>query len=406
MNSGIYIHIPFCVKKCNYCAFLSAPATKEKRAEYVDVLIREIELRAKDYGKQARGDSLGQGTLACRQFDSIYFGGGTPSVLKAEQIEKILNAIRENYEICEGAEITLEANPGTLGDSDEEARIRLRDYRRMGINRLSMGVQSMDNERLKFLGRIHDAAMVRREFGLAREAGFDNINLDIMFSVPGETLEDAINDITEIASMGPEHISFYSLQIEEGTRFYELWADKKFDEVDDETDRQTFHKGSERLAELGYEHYEISNFAKPGHRSRHNSKYWAMEDYLAFGLGASGFVTEAEGRRVRYKNLSEMPAYQEAVMRGELPTEEEHINDEHDNVSETLFTGLRRREGVRYDACFGRGDAKEEFWKYYADVRSEAEGFVRSGHLIIDDNGLRLTETGIDISNKIMSLFV
>jgi len=302
----------------------------------------------------------------------------------------------------------------------------------------------MNDERLKFLGRIHDSETVKRDFKLARQAGFDNINLDIIFSVPGESMEEALWDIEEIAGLGPEHISFYSLQIEEGTKFYELWKDKKFDEVDDEIDRQTFHKGAGRLGELGYEHYEISNFAKATlrsgrvgedrpnaresseaprfgnlecgaspFRSRHNSKYWAMADYLAFGLGASGFVSEGEGRRVRYRNLSERPAYIGAVMRGERPTDESHVNDEHDNIRETICTGLRRREGVRYDACFGHTSAKAlddtaqvKFWKYFAEVREEAEDFVRSGHLVIDSDGIRLTEAGLDISNKIMSLFV
>lgn len=431
-HKGIYIHIPFCVRKCSYCAFLSAPADADTRETYVKALIREIELRA----GQNNGDTCSGGSRRmCSPdgisglYDTIYFGGGTPSVLSTEQIDRILTKLRSTFNISPDAETTLEANPGTLGESDEEALETLIKYREMGINRLSMGVQSMNDDRLKFLGRIHDSETVKRDLRLAREAGFENINLDIIFSVPGETSEEALADIREIAEQEPEHISFYSLQLEEGTPLFEQWERREIEEVPDGIDRETYHRGCELLRELGYEHYEISNFAKKdlnmgnscrrSFRSRHNSGYWDMSEYVGLGLGASGFE-----QGVRYRNLSELAGYEEAVSEGRLPREEEHVNTEHDNISEAVFLGLRRSEGIRYadvpiaimrdklaepggDACEPQtvGDARS-FWEYYSDVRDEAESFVKSGHLIINDEGLQLTEAGIDISNKIMALFV
>ena len=383
-NPGIYIHIPFCISKCKYCAFLSAPTREEERAKYVEYLTKEIAMRA----RQCEG----------KVFDTVYFGGGTPSVLTDKQLATIMDALRANYVIADDAEITLEANPGTLGDSDEEVLGRLKNLRDIGFNRLSMGVQSMDDDRLKFIGRIHDAETVRRDLKLARKAGFDNINLDIIFSIPGETTEDALNDIRQIAELGPEHISFYSLQLEEGTELFRMWENREFEEVSDEEDRETYHRGAKLLEELGYERYEISNFAKLGRRSRHNSKYWAMVEYSGQGLGASGYIGGA-----RYVNESGMAEYCEAIDSGVLPTAEEHLNSRHDDLSEKIFTGLRRREGVSYDEL---GMSREDLEEYYKDVWSEAESFARSGHLIISDEGLRLSEMGIDISNRIMALFV
>lgn len=382
---GIYIHIPFCVRKCNYCAFLSQPADGRLQECYVRALIKEMELRA--------------GGCAAMCFDSVYFGGGTPSVLSDDQLADLLEAVRANYNITGDAEITLEANPGTLGDGS-----RLKWLRSIGFNRLSMGVQSMNNDRLKFLGRIHDSEAVVRDFVAAREAGFDNINLDIIFSVPGESVEDALDDIRAIVTLKPEHISFYSLQLEEGTPFFEMWSACEFEEVADEDDRFTFHRGSAMLGHFGYEHYEISNFSKPGFRSRHNSKYWNASDYLGLGLGASGYLTEPDGVRLRYSNMTSLTDYCEACDRGELPLGESHRNSTHDDVSEAVFTGLRRKEGIRYADFFDGSETA--FRSYYADELAEAQEFVDGGFLIIDEDGLRLTEKGVDISNRIMAIFV
>ncbi len=511
-KAGLYIHIPFCVRKCNYCSFLSfacndlldmdsmhqagrqpseqtrAGCDAKFRASYADALIREIKMRA----NQAMFESTEEGSLAqdMRQMgkpmlDTVYFGGGTPSLMDVKDIEIILETIRESFELKEGAEITLEANPGTLAgdciqagavdissnfdtelssdyssDNTIENRIkrRLEEYRRIGINRLSMGVQSLDDDSLRFIGRIHSAKDVIRDYRLAREAGFSNINLDLIFSIPGERAENALADAARLISLDPppEHISCYSLQIEEGTPLCEMIESNNLKEVSDEEDRRTYHEMCKFLTESGYEHYEISNFArqiKPLQiesersklRSEHNSLYWNMSDYIAAGLGASGFVG---GRR--YRNVTSFEDYFDMIDRGMLPEnpEEEHINTPFDNISEAVFTGLRRREGISYreaieayksssgvdtgrrggeafrrerrfareamgdeasqswnEAITGSEEARE-FWEIYSDAFEEALEYSRRGLLIIDDRGLRLSEEGIDISNAIMSLFV
>ena len=375
-KAGIYIHIPFCIKKCNYCAFLSGPAGPEVRQEYVNHLIEEIRLRSREVPEA----------------DTIYFGGGTPSLLTPEQIEEILNEVRESFRITEGAEVTLEANPGTLTAKS------LAGYRAAGINRLSMGVQSMDDRRLRYLGRIHTAEDVRRDVKMAREAGFHNINLDLIFAIPGTGVSDALEDLEAIAALEPEHISFYSLQLEEGTSFFRDFEAGKLREVPDETDREMYHRGIQALREKGYRHYEISNFARPGCESRHNSKYWNMAEYVGLGLGASSYT----GHR-RTVNETDLKAYSETLDRGKLAFVEVHENSEADDISEAVFTGLRREEGVRYRDVLG---SEATFWEYFREALPEARAYEAGGFLEMTDEGLRLTERGIDISNGIMALFV
>lgn len=478
-KTGIYIHIPFCVKKCNYCAFLSFDAEGSPRREYADALINEIRLRAAEYGR------LKGSAGSAPEIDTVYVGGGTPSVLDMSQLRDIMHAVKTSFRIKPGAEISIEANPGTLGRKDGVTRAKLQAYKYMGFNRLSMGVQSMDNDRLHFLGRIHTAEDVTRDFRLARELGFDNINLDLIFSVPGESAEDALSDAERIIALGPEHISCYSLQIEEGTPFYEAVISGGLSEVPDDEDRETYHRLCALLRGAGYEHYEISNFARmpgraegPGfagaprtgsdgqagagadkkspYRSRHNSLYWDMSEYIGLGLGASGF---AGG--IRYKNISGLEEYIRVFGGGAVCSVsgpdvetasgdcgcsgssfahvcEEHINSEFDSVSEAVFTGLRRREGITYRealAAAGRcsgtaqsekasdnngcsdaardhegpdtdAEAREAFGRIFPEHGTEAGRYAAEGLLLMDDEGLRLTERGIDISNSIMSLFV
>ncbi len=399
-RKGLYIHIPFCVRKCNYCAFLSFPADGAPREEYTDALIREIELRAEQLG--------GAG------IDTVYVGGGTPSVLDVSRMRDIMHAVGKHFNIKDDAEITIEVNPATLGRKDGVMLAKMQAYKYIGFNRLSMGVQSMDNDRLHFMGRIHTPQNVERDMDIIRRKGFYNVNLDLMFSVPGQSSDDAMADLEKVLSFDPEHISCYSLQIEEGTPFAAMMESGEIREIPDEEDRETYHRICARLKEAGYEHYEISNFAKPGYRSQHNSLYWNMGDYIGAGLGASGFVNG-----VRYKNTSDIDEYFKALGEGKLPLEEEHINTAFDNISEAVFTGLRRVEGITYeeaveaymrtedtDSFPDSKDPKEAFWKIFEEAKTDAEDYAARGLLIIDENGLRLTEQGIDISNSIMSLFV
>lgn len=380
-NPGIYVHIPFCVRKCNYCAFLSGASDEALRERYVKALCEEIRIRARLMSDHAHG-----------VFDTIFFGGGTPSLLSSDQIARIISELKMKFDIASEAEITLESNPATLSMES------LRGYRQSGVNRLSMGVQSMNDEILKRLGRIHTAGDVIRDVQNAREAGFDNINLDLMFAVPGSSLETTLIDIEAVTSLGPEHISFYSLQLEEGTAFFKEFERGELKEVPDEIDRAMYHAGTKLLKEKRYEHYEISNFAKRGYESRHNLKYWEMAPYMGLGLGASSFIDNS-----RVMNVSSLEDYFELTSKGAPPTAEVHENSKRDSVAEAVFTGLRKIEGIRYEDVLG---SYEKFWEYYSDVFEEAREYEREGKLIIDEEGMRLTSDGIDISNSIMALFV
>ena len=411
---GIYIHMPFCVQKCRYCAFLSFNAEGSPRKEYTDALEKEIKLRA----------ALERENGTDKPIDTIYIGGGTPSVMDISSMSEMVKTLRRSFEVDPGAEFTLEANPATLGRKDGVMLAKLQAYKFMGVNRLSMGVQSMDNDRLHYLGRIHTAENVSRDMDIIRRKGFGNVNLDLMFSIPGESGDDALDDLDKIIAFSPEHISCYSLQIEEGTPFGKMAEAGELIEVSDEEDRETYHRICRRLREAGYEHYEISNFARKGddpdapspYRSKHNGLYWNMDEYIGLGLGASGFING-----VRYKNTSDLREYLSSLDEGRLPVAEEHRNTAFDNISEAVFTGLRRREGISYkDAVLAymeaddaeerdpdsADDFRECFWEIFAEAKEEVFGYAERGLLIIDDEGLKLTEQGIDISNSIMSLFV
>ena len=411
---GIYIHMPFCVQKCRYCAFLSFDAEGSPRKEYTDALEKEIKLRA----------ALEKEKGTDKEIDTIYIGGGTPSVMDISSMSELIKTLKRSFEVNPDAEFTLEANPATLGRKDGVMLAKLQAYKFMGINRLSMGVQSMDNDRLHYLGRIHTAENVSRDMEIIRRKGFDNVNLDLMFSIPGESGDDALSDLEKILEFEPEHISCYSLQIEEGTPFGEMAAAGELTEVPDEEDRETYHRICRRLEAAGYEHYEISNFAKKGddpdapspYRSRHNCLYWNMDEYIGLGLGASGFING-----VRYKNTSDLEEYLAALDEGRLPLAEEHKNTAFDNISEAVFTGLRRRGGIRYEEAVtaymeaddaerrelsSADDFRDRFWDIFSEAKEEALGYAERGLLLIDNEGLKLTERGIDISNSIMSLFV
>lgn len=413
-KAGLYIHIPYCVSKCNYCAFLSKPIgmnyqdsdffrsrKRDRNNEiydeinaYIDALIKELKIRSKK--------PLGA------EFDTIYFGGGTPSILNVRDYDRILDCIYAYYNISDVSEITIEANPATVNLE------KLRDYKSLGINRLSMGVQSFNDEVLRTLGRVHTSKLAIRDYKLARKAGFDNISMDLMFALPGTNLQNVIDDVNTMVKLEPEHISFYSLQLEEGTKFFKDFEDGKFEEVSDELDREMYHLGCEILKNSGYSQYEISNFARieegKDYRSRHNSKYWNMSQYVGAGLGASSFVYDLEIKDEelsgykRTMNFSNIEEYIKSVNDGKEPFEEVVFNTDKDNISEAIFTGLRRAEGIRFKNL-GEG-TKEWFEKYFSEEMQEIKSFQEDGCLKIDDSGLCITTKGIDISNKIMALFV
>ena len=430
---GIYIHIPFCVRKCRYCDFLSMPAGEEMIDRYVKALCNEI----RGFAQADRYQPV-----------SVFLGGGTPSILKGEQIAAILEAVRDRFgRLGPEVEITMECNPGTL---DKEKLGRMREA---GINRLSIGLQSADNAELKLLGRIHTWEMFCENYAAAREAGFSNINIDLMSALPGQTVESWKRTLKQVLALRPEHISAYSLIIEEGTPFYAQYH--KEDELrqegkvvpgrllpTEEEERLMYEETARILSEAGMERYEISNYAMPGYESIHNCGYWERREYIGFGLGASSCLED-----VRFANTSNLECYlegnREAVagtgsktaadtglktnvnagleVDARLETtagpnlktgisqettvgadrEDRTILTREDVISETMFLGLRMTKGVDLEAFASRfGVRAEELFE--EPIRK----YERMGLLEIRDGRLRLTRAGMFVSNPIMAQFL
>jgi len=377
---GLYIHIPFCAKKCRYCDFTSyAVADEDTHLAYTLKLIFEI--RAKR--------ALIAGGPGDAMVDTIYIGGGTPSLLEAGLIQEILDAVYSTYMVKDDAEITLEANPGTAGYE------KFRAYRAAGVNRLSIGAQSFGDETLSFLGRIHHGADAVRAFGDARAAGFDNVSLDLIFGVPGQGFSGWERDLRAAVALEPEHISFYGLQIEEGTPLFESRESGDFEEVSDIEDRKMYRFAKEYLTGRGLYHYEISNSARPGFESRHNLKYWSMAPYIGFGAGAHSFFG---GRR--FSNKPELALYLAAEDERDM-ADRSHDNTLSDDMSEYIFLGLRRTAGIDlggFSEEFGR-----DFWELYGE---ETEKLIGRGLLEKSGQNLRLTALGLDLANTVFTEYV
>lgn len=374
-EKGIYIHIPFCVHKCIYCDFLSAPADDDVKYAYTKALINEIRNTADRQVKD--------------KITSIFFGGGTPSVLPDCCIADILMAVRDCFDISDDAEITMECNPGTVNES------RLSEYRAAGVNRLSFGLQSTDNNELKMLGRIHTFEQFVESFRLARNAGFNNINVDLMSAIPGQTEATLENTFDKVMALQPEHISVYSLILEDGTYL----ADNidKFPPVPDEDeDRRMYHMTKERLHSAGYERYEISNYSRPGYECRHNLLYWNRGEYYGFGCSAAGFIGNE-----RYSDIRDVKKYIE--LNGDIEKLHENIEilTKEDAMEEFMFLGLRKIAGV--DVM----DFQRRFGVPIENVYAkEIEHNIDKGLLIRQGDILKLTEYGIDICNTVMSDFI
>lgn len=369
---GLYFHIPYCIKRCKYCSFYSTavgahrtPSVYARETVYIDRQIRKIEKYGLIYGDD-------------REVDTIYIGGGTPTILEPEMLRDLLDAVRADFRVSEDCEITVEANPKTL--TEQKLRILMNG----GVNRLSIGAQSFSDDVLRFLGRAHSAQDIRDSYRLARDCGMENINLDLMFGIPGQTFGQWLATIREATRLEPEHISFYSLQLEEGTPLYRAYRAGEIPEINEKMDRRMYHSAIRELKENGYEHYEISNAAKPGFQCRHNLKYWRFEEYLGIGDNASSYI---EGARFR-----------------EEPDSEYHLNDFMDDAGEYTFLHLRLKEGVDKKAFaekFGRG-----FWDVFGSRKPELEQYFNDGLLIEEGGRLHLSEEGIDVSNEIMAVFV
>lgn len=384
-EKGIYIHIPFCVHKCIYCDFLSAPADDAVKYAYTKALINEIRNTA---DKQVIDKQINDNQTRDK-ITSIFFGGGTPSVLPDGCIADILMAVRDCFDIEDDAEITMECNPGTVNES------RLSEYRAAGVNRLSFGLQSADNNELKMLGRIHTFEQFVESFRLARKAGFNNINVDLMSAIPGQTEATLENTFDKVMALQPEHISVYSLILEDGTYL----ADNidKFPPVPDEDeDRRMYHMTKERLHSAGYERYEISNYSRKGFECRHNLLYWNRGEYYGFGCSAAGFIGNE-----RYSDIRDVKKYIELNGDIEKLHEKIEILTKEDAIEEFMFLGLRKMAGV--DVM----DFQRRFGVPIENVYAkEIEHNIDKGLLIRQGDMLKLTEYGTDICNTVMSDFI
>ena len=406
---SLYLHFPFCVRKCRYCDFLSGPADGAVRKRYLRALEREAQISAEIFRNERvswnlSGQPKGSGRFEAADgkalcIDTVFIGGGTPSLMSGTELQHLMRVLRENFRILPDAEITMECNPGTV---DQE---KLTAFRKAGVNRLSIGVQSFRDEELRLLGRIHTADEARTCFLDARAAGFDNISLDLISALPGQSGAQWMESLREAVRLFPEHISAYSLILEDGTPLKEEEEAGKLSPVpEEELDRKMYHDTKEFLAQYGYHRYEISNYAREDFESRHNSGYWTGHPYLGFGIGAASYF----GNR-RWSHTRSLVKYLEILektvgARKEIPEglyEEEEILNDKDRMAEFMFLGLRRMRGV----------SEKEFERRFGRSMESVYGltlnrYQKFGMLKREEGKVFLTDAGIDVSNAVMADFL
>lgn len=377
---GIYIHIPFCIKKCNYCDFLSVPATEEMQKRYIEALIREI----KSYAMK----------LQPYEIETVYFGGGTPSAIDALGIRTIMKHLKESIgNSLVQKEVTIEVNPGTI------TKEKLKIYKEIGINRLSMGLQATENDRLKELGRIHTWEVFLENYYLARQCGFRNISIDLMSGLPNQTVEQWEGTLEKVIKLQPEHISAYGLMIEKGTPFYEKYSEGaplKSQLPSEEDERKMYERTKEILEGACYYRYELSNYAKKGMESKHNSSYWTRRDYIGIGLGAASCF---QGER--YSNTCDMSQYCKKEFDFYKKRKEIENLSIKDRMEEFMFLGLRMTEGVEES-----GFLKEFSTTIEQIYGSTLDTLVKEGWMVREGGKIRLTDRGIDVSNVILAEFL
>ena len=382
----IYVHIPFCVRKCGYCDFLSAPASESVRSAYMDQLLKEIEAAGPAYRKY--------------QVSSVFIGGGTPSVLLPAQIQRLCRQLQDSFSFLQDAEVTIECNPGTLNEE------KLRTYQSCGVNRLSMGLQSADASELRLLGRIHTYEQFTDQYQLARELGFKNINVDIISAIPGQKTSVYEQTLRKVIALEPEHISAYSLIIEEGTPFSDRYGQaeqlrqKGKPQLllpDEDEERRMYDLTKQMLQSAGYHRYEISNYALTGYECRHNQGYWLRKNYLGIGLGASSMI-----ENIRFSNATDLNQYLELDMtepdRAVSTWEKLDVSAQ---MEEFMFLGLRMMRGV----------SAEKFQKQFSKTIEEVYGRVlvkqlKQNLIKRTDAGYCLTDYGIDVSNYVMAEYL
>lgn len=364
--TGIYIHIPFCVKKCNYCDFASYPQKLTLQDEYINALIKEMELC--------------KGTEA----DTVYIGGGTPSVLSMENTRRLLSAVRANFNLSSDTEFTIEVNPKTI--DTEKTQL----YKKLGVNRISIGSQSFCNDELKTLGRIHTAEDTIETCKILKSAGFENISLDLMYALPGQTMDSLGTSLERLLSLNPSHISCYGLKIEDGTPFGTMLQNGELTEADEDTFADMYEYIRRELCKGGYNHYEISNFAKEGRESRHNLKYWQNEDYLGFGLGASS--------KVGNRRFTKSADFEEYISSYKLA--EDYVMDKNEAMDEFIILGLR---------VINSGVDKNKFYQTFGVSVDERYGSIISEvapYVINTPNALKIRPEASLVSNSIMCRFM
>ena len=392
----IYIHIPFCVKKCNYCDFISEVAVSEVKVKYMEYLLKEIDIVFIDIADKY-------------EISSVFIGGGTPSILAGEDIKKIISKLQKIFLFSYNAEISIECNPETVSYE------KLLMYKEAGINRISFGLQSANNEELKLLGRIHNYEKFVENYNLVRSVGFENINIDLMSALPFQTIESFIKTLEKVIKLNPEHISVYSLIIEEGTPFYSIYKDSENIPSEDE-DREMYHITKEIMEKNGYNRYEISNYAKEGFECRHNIGYWTGINYRGLGLSASSYI---EG--MRFSNPRNMLDYIKYIDNLYMDKKDISVNGKlKNNAKSTIYTGLET-EKLSISALYEefmflglrliKGISEKEFEDrfnikidsiYYKEIKENVE----NGLLIRENGYIRLSEKGIDLSNQVMMRFL
>lgn len=373
---GIYVHIPFCAGKCFYCDFVSFAGKEKLILEYVKAVQKEIIKEAKEH----TGSKV----------TTIYIGGGTPSFIDSKYIVEIVNKIKDNYKVDPNAEITIEINPGTV------TKEKLEDYIKCGINRVSLGLQSTDNKLLKQIGRIHTYEQFLVTYELVRSVGFENVNIDLMLALPNQTIEILEDSLNKVIGLEPEHISVYSLILEEGTELYDLVESGKTKLVDEDTERKMYWNVKNILEQNGYNHYEISNFAKMGYESKHNLNCWEQKEYLGMGAAAHSYYNKK-----RYSNTENLEEYIKNTNKGKNTKSIHELQTNVDEQKEYMLLGLRKIEGVSISKF------KEKFIQNPIYIfRKELNKLVKEELIEIDINNIKLTNKGLDFANIVWEEFV
>ena len=377
---GIYVHIPFCKQKCYYCDFISYANKEEKTKEYVKCIQKEIEIESKKYSKDEY------------EITTIYLGGGTPSYISALYIENIINVIKLNYNVKDNAEITIEINPGTVNEE------KILIYEKIGINRVSIGLQTTNDKLLKQIGRIHTYEEFLNCYKLVSKSKIDNINVDLMLALPNQTIEDLEESLQKVINLKPNHISLYSLILEEGTKLEKMVSENIVKLPEEDMEREMYWKTKRILEKNGYNHYEISNFAKEGYKSKHNMNCWSQKEYLGFGVAAHSYVN-----RKRYCNINNIEEYVSNIKKGKIENNRTvcEIQNKIDEQKEFRMLGLRKIDGIDIQ------EFKNKFVENPIYVfHKELEKLVNEDLVEIDLDKIKLTNKGLDFANLVWEKFV